>query len=1109
MKKRLLLSLFLFCSTFIFAQIKPTYIKVKKKIVCYAQDVSQGTRIYPRTIKNNKNAKLQQANIEVTYHGFTTQAQAAFQHAVDIWEDHITSPVVIHIDATWQSLDEGVLGSAIYGGVIGNFEGAKERDTFYPIALAEKMAGEDLNDPSVPDIVANFSSTANWYLGTDGNPGSSQYDLVSVVLHEIGHGLGFVDSFDYNPNTDQGSFGAFDTSVPMVYDNSVKNGSGEFLTTFSNPSTSLGSELVNDNLFFNSPTTQTLVGTTPKLYAPVDWSGGSSIAHLDETTYPAGNPNSLMTPQIGMDEVMHDPGPIMLNMFGDMGWEYTYINHNRLPNSEDIAATSFTVTTSITSDINYKTDSVRLFYSNDGFQSDSHNVFMSATGNPDEYTADIPGAMTADQTYSYYITVPDQNSRDFFKPSLAPDVFYTFTTSTDTQAPEISHSKPAYVRNSADQLTLQATVKDFLPLASVNVEYAINDQSTQMVAMTLVDELDSIYEASIDLSGVSLQEGDSIKYKIVATDQAVSSNESSFPASGLLKVDVLALAPAVDEYQNDFNDIVAAADDFFSSSNFSIREESGFNNGAIHSDHPYLNGTGAGDSSIYLYELRVPVTLSETEATMSFDEVALIEPGEPGTTFGSSQFWDYVVVQGSNNGGATWQNLTPGYDSRANSDWLKIYNDDIDGDNLSLGLGHDSLFVKRTIDLYENTSFSAGDEVLFRFKLYADQAAHGWGWAIDNLKIQIDETPPVIKHNHLDYVTSNENILLEAIITDNVGVDSVAFVDDQNNLLAFFPPNQAGGYNLNLDISTLNVDDTIKYQIQAYDTSDPVNVAYLPAENQYFEIPYIEFDNPTNGYSNDFDSNQNDFVGNFFEISQPAGFDNMAVHTSHPYPTGFGLEGPSDFTYTLKTPIIVDEVNHYLAFDHVFLGEINSDVVSVQASKDMGQTWTDLEEYNSTTNSSWASAQNNGQDGNSNLYAYRIVNITKSGDFKSGDELLIRFKLTSQEETSGWGWSLDNLEIQTDQITALPDEISALEIKVFPNPVESERLNVQLNTSGPVKNGTISIINSNAQVVRKIDLSDSLTAQETQIDISRLPKGLYLVKINVDNKAFLRKIIKL
>ena len=40
-------------------------------------------------------------------------------------------------------------------------------------------------------------------------------------------------------------------------------------------------------------------------------------------------------------------------------------------------------------------------------------------------------------------------------------------------------------------------------------------------------------------------------------------------------------------------------------------------------------------------------------ATLSFDEIALVEPGDPGSVFGDPAFWDYVVVEGSRDG-VTW-----------------------------------------------------------------------------------------------------------------------------------------------------------------------------------------------------------------------------------------------------------------------------------------------------------------------------------------------------------------------------------------------------------------------------------------------------------------------
>ncbi|HEY9694128.1 MAG TPA: Calx-beta domain-containing protein [Oculatellaceae cyanobacterium] len=275
------------------------------------------TRVGVKANTNNLiSANSTPATINVTYNGFTPQAQAAFEYAVDIWENVISSPVPIEINATWEPLDPGVLGQAGPAGF------ATDGQTLYPIALGNKLAGTDI-DTTQPDINASFSSVfSNWYLGTDANTPSGTYDFVSVVLHEIGHGLGFLGSMEYSGG--QGAWG-YGTGQPVIYDRFAVNGSNQSLidtSLFPNPSTALGNQLTSNNIFFNgSNAVAANGGTKPKLYAPSTWSGGSSYAHLDESTYAPGNPNSLMTPQLGTAEAIHDPGAITRGIFKDMGWD--------------------------------------------------------------------------------------------------------------------------------------------------------------------------------------------------------------------------------------------------------------------------------------------------------------------------------------------------------------------------------------------------------------------------------------------------------------------------------------------------------------------------------------------------------------------------------------------------------------------------------------------------------------------------------------------------------------------------------------------------------------------------------------------------------------------
>ena len=79
--------------------------------------------------------------------GLPAEAKTAFQYAVDIWETLIISEIPIKIQANWAVLDQGVLGSAGPGLLFRDFNGAQHPNSWYPVALAEKLSGEELNNP--------------------------------------------------------------------------------------------------------------------------------------------------------------------------------------------------------------------------------------------------------------------------------------------------------------------------------------------------------------------------------------------------------------------------------------------------------------------------------------------------------------------------------------------------------------------------------------------------------------------------------------------------------------------------------------------------------------------------------------------------------------------------------------------------------------------------------------------------------------------------------------------------------------------------------------------------------------------------------------------------
>jgi hypothetical protein len=272
----------------------------------------------PRVPDEDLHASSTTSTFVVNYDaGFNANpaAKAAFQAAVDQWSNLISSPVPVVVDASFAALPSGVLGSAGPKNLFSNFGGAPQANTWYPSALANARHGSDL-DPTHADIGATFSSSyAGFYFGTDGNT-AGKVDFESVVMHELGHGLGFLGSMNVS-----GGLGSCDCGgTPFVYDRSVTS-NGTPILSFADGSAALAGALQGTDLrFTGAAAVAANGGIAPRLYAPGAWQGGSSYSHLDEGTYPAGNANSLMTPAIGPNEVIHSPGPITLGIFTDSGW---------------------------------------------------------------------------------------------------------------------------------------------------------------------------------------------------------------------------------------------------------------------------------------------------------------------------------------------------------------------------------------------------------------------------------------------------------------------------------------------------------------------------------------------------------------------------------------------------------------------------------------------------------------------------------------------------------------------------------------------------------------------------------------------------------------------
>lgn len=277
----------------------------------YANDGSAGFKKSQKLSPSTTQKK--QSNWSVSFSGFPTDASTAVEFAVDIWSHFFESKVPITVEAVWESSDKReILGSARPGEYFNNFKGAPDQSLWYPSAIANALSGKDLN-PNQKDIHLRLNQSVLWYFGTDGSPGAQEYDLVSVALHEIAHGLGFLSNAEYDQR-----FGTGYIFQPTPFDAYIQLPDGRKFIDFCSRSFELGKAMRGPLYWSGALAAEANNGVKPRLHSASEFEEGSSITHLDEEMFSNSGINAMMTPVISPGEVFRSPGPIVLAMIEDM-----------------------------------------------------------------------------------------------------------------------------------------------------------------------------------------------------------------------------------------------------------------------------------------------------------------------------------------------------------------------------------------------------------------------------------------------------------------------------------------------------------------------------------------------------------------------------------------------------------------------------------------------------------------------------------------------------------------------------------------------------------------------------------------------------------------------
>ena len=132
-----------------------------------------------------------------------------------------------------------------------------------------------------------MSSSEDWYFELDGQPGEGQHliSFRSSCMRSV-HGLGFFDSFRIDESTEDAEYGIGSDNIPTIFDRAIFDTEINRLVDedeYTNPSTELTDAVTGIKLFWLGSKTLTANGGffPVLLWAPEDFDGGSSVAHLD------------------------------------------------------------------------------------------------------------------------------------------------------------------------------------------------------------------------------------------------------------------------------------------------------------------------------------------------------------------------------------------------------------------------------------------------------------------------------------------------------------------------------------------------------------------------------------------------------------------------------------------------------------------------------------------------------------------------------------------------------------------------------------------------------------------------------------------------------------
>ena len=233
---------------------------------------------------------------------WTAQQISDITASINAWTSYIPN-------APGRQIKLHLFWDALGGSILGQTASPQSGDGTTSWTYAEHIWRDGVNYSASTsyDVRMDFSTGVNWNFGS-GTPTASQYDFRTVVTHEIGHALGFYPS--YNSGTDR-----FSSQGLSLWDKNLMDSSGNVPARGARGTPGNFNQLDNP-VYFTGAYAISAYGDYVPVYAPATYNGGSSLSHLDETTFP----NALMSPFVDAAQVIRAPSDLEWAIMADLGW---------------------------------------------------------------------------------------------------------------------------------------------------------------------------------------------------------------------------------------------------------------------------------------------------------------------------------------------------------------------------------------------------------------------------------------------------------------------------------------------------------------------------------------------------------------------------------------------------------------------------------------------------------------------------------------------------------------------------------------------------------------------------------------------------------------------